>query len=86
MVQTEDMPLIKIYDICKFQELAVEKKEEVGKRKIAIKNESDVPTISKSNLFRTIIRPKSSSNSYLELNLKNTPGKREIRKRHESGY
>lgn len=75
MVQTGDIPLIKIYDACKFQEEAGNRDEKSTKKKIiAIKGEGS--TISKSNLFRTIVRPKSSSNSYLEMNQKNATVKK----------
>ena len=70
--------------MCRVQELRQDKELSMRK-KIAIKYESENALTSRSNLFRTVVRPKSSSNSYLESNLQSPAGKPEIKRRHESG-
>lgn len=58
MVQTIEVPFIKVYDVCKIQELR--------EQQSILKNESLFEKQNKSsNLFRTFLRPKSSSNTYL---------------------
>lgn len=65
------MRVIKIYDTCRVQERDLSS----VKKKIAIKNEVENSLTSRSNLFRTVVRPRSSSNSYFEANLTNPVNK-----------
>ena len=58
-VQTIEVPFIKVYDVCKIQDIR-------DQQQSILKNESLFEKQNKSsNLFRTFVRPKSSSNAYL---------------------